>query len=122
MPGFSPITRLLIAMQIGDFLGNNKEMAEKYRHTFVEHEGKKELIIKVGPNWPSLDALIQDKTLWSFYVTKTCDLIADNTKTDVSQVMTAPFSTTGAVRLKLLPKYLTISNPHACRDCLITAN
>ncbi|CAM5998921.1 unnamed protein product [Sphagnum balticum] len=116
-PLFSPIPQLLIALQIGDFLGNNKEMAEKYRHTFVEHEGKKELIIVVKPEWPSLDALIQDKTLWPFYVTKTCDLIATNTKTDVSQLMTAPFSTTGPVHTQTIDKYIPVYSSHSHPIC-----
>ncbi len=88
---------LLISLAVSKFLGSDPEMAEKYRYSFVEHEGKKELVVDglqygIAPKSPKAN-----KEGWPGFVAEICSLVKSNTKTQISDIMTTPFSTSGEV-------------------------
>lgn len=93
---------LLISLNVGHFLGSDEKMAEKYRKTFVDHEGKMKLCVVVGSGQPTLKLFCNDKTTWKYYVNETRKLIAKNTKADVAGLLTEKFTTTGEVKLQII--------------------
>ncbi|KAL3873379.1 hypothetical protein ACJMK2_036507 [Sinanodonta woodiana] len=77
---------------------SDEETAEKHRKTFVNHSGKKKLLVdgtkynilpkgKCEPN--------HNQTGWVGFVEEIAELINENTKCDITEIMMKPFSTTG---------------------------
>ncbi|CAF1000595.1 unnamed protein product [Rotaria sordida] len=89
-----------IAQGIGIHLNQN---AEKYRHLMVSHEGQKELILGVDSlRIPDSDRPIYgNKSVpaidWSRAVRLMCGLIRNDMKTDMTTLLTTPFSSTTPV-------------------------
>ena len=89
---FNPICtnafRLLISLGVSQFL-SQPDNAEKYRFTFVHHEGKMELMVDGGPlglvpRGPN--ANITNKVAWPKCVDAIVELIKENTKNDTTEV------------------------------------
>jgi len=64
--------------------------SEKLRHLFVDHEGKKKLIVNMDhfgpPGTPEND--------WDTYFSKTKEMIRENTHSDLHPILDTSFSTT----------------------------
>jgi hypothetical protein len=70
---------LLISIGVSQFISNPK-WTEKYRHTFVEHEGKEQLRVEfVRPN-------LNDTKVWTKFVAEIADEIANRTKSTIAEV------------------------------------
>jgi hypothetical protein len=68
------------------------ENAEKYRHTFVHHEGKMELVVDgiplgLVPKGPN--ANVTNKVAWPKFVDAIVELIKQNTNKDTTEVPNA---------------------------------
>ncbi|KAL3873378.1 hypothetical protein ACJMK2_036506 [Sinanodonta woodiana] len=77
---------------------SDEDTAEKHRGTFVNHSGKEQLLVdgrkyniqpkgKCEPN--------HNQTGWVGFVEEIAEMINDNTKCDITEILTKPFSTTG---------------------------
>lgn len=89
---------VLVALGVAQHLGGDKDLAETYRKVFVDHQGKKEL--SVDATNLGIHAKSSTNTDgWPLVIEKWCQMIKENTKTDLSGIITAPFSTTGPVEL-----------------------
>uniref|UniRef100_A0A914VEA9 Uncharacterized protein n=1 Tax=Plectus sambesii TaxID=2011161 RepID=A0A914VEA9_9BILA len=86
---------LLVSLGISQFLGQ-PDNAEKYRRTFVNHEGKMELVVDGVPLGvrPKSEA---NKDGWPKFVNAIVELIKQNTNGNTTEMMTANFTTTGLV-------------------------
>ncbi|CAF1038522.1 unnamed protein product [Rotaria sordida] len=112
-----------IAQGIGIHLNQN---AEKYRHLMVSHEGQKELILGVDSlRIPDSDRPIYgNKSVpaidWSRAVRLMCGLIRNDMKTDMTTLLTTPFSSTTPVEQAVFDCTLmdTVKAYYKYRCCL----
>ncbi|CAF4959710.1 unnamed protein product, partial [Rotaria sp. Silwood1] len=112
-----------IAQGIGIHLNQN---AEKYRHLMVSHEGQKELILNVDnlripdSDRPAYGNKSVPAIDWSRAVRLMCGLIKDDMKTDMTTLLTTPFSSTTPVEQAVFDCTLmdTVKAYYKYRCCL----
>jgi hypothetical protein len=76
---------LLISLGVSQFL-SQKETAEQYRNTFVDHEGKIELRVDGNPLGIRPKSGDGNKEGWQMFVEKISELIKKHTRTDTARV------------------------------------
>lgn len=87
----------LISYGVAQHLGGDNNTAEYYRKVFVNHEGKKELSVRGEPYGLQPGNPAANRRAWPGIIAALSKQIKNNTKTDVSEIMTNPFTTTGQV-------------------------
>lgn len=85
---------LLIAQGVAQHVGGDNATAEKYRNTFVNHQGKKKLEID-GKLYGIHPKSANNKDGWPQAMQEFVRQIKANTKTNISDIMYASFSTSG---------------------------
>lgn len=84
-----------VAITQGVSMHINKD-GEKYRHLFVNHQGQKELVIDLNKyNCTSLSDLTNEK--WQKAIHGMTELINQDVKNDIVDILTTPFSSTKEV-------------------------
>lgn len=91
----------IIAQGVGMHINKN---AEKLRHLFVSHEGKKVLDLNVDDLRMSAESRVIDNNTqipairWPEAVRRMCDMIKADMKTDLASIISKPFSETTSVQ------------------------
>lgn len=86
-----------IAYGVAQHLGGSKDEGELHRKTFVDHERKKELKIRGEAYGLKFNNSKVNKQAWPKVIAALGDLIKNNTKTDIADIVTKSFTTTGQV-------------------------
>jgi hypothetical protein len=81
---------ITVLNSFGMFIEKN---AERFRKSFVAHEGKLDLCVLVPPEWEASDDRIQ----WNDVIASISSLIESNTVTGVRSAFEAPFTTSDAI-------------------------
>ncbi|KAK3597434.1 hypothetical protein CHS0354_040175 [Potamilus streckersoni] len=90
---------VLIIQGVAIYL-SDEQVAEENRKTFVNHAGKKELVVegtKYNIKPKGICEPNHNQTGWVGFVEEIAELIQENTKCDITDVMTKPFTTTSPV-------------------------
>jgi len=87
----------MIALGIAQHLGGRPEIAEKYRPQFVSHKGKKQLTVLVDFSLLTGPGSLEHKNGWPKAIKEFKRLIKENTKTEIGNILTKSFSTTGRI-------------------------
>ena len=79
-------------MQFAKFVCDN---SEDLRYKFVDFQGKKKLVVPLDYRTPGIEYDIRSKKFdWAYFSEKFSDLISNNTKGKLREIMTCDFSTT----------------------------
>lgn len=87
----------LIAYGVAQHLGADNYTSEYYRKVFVDHEGRKELSISGDQFGLQPGNLAANKLGYPKAIEEFSRLIKNNTRTNVAEIMSTPFSTTGPI-------------------------